>query len=272
MWKVFWLRGERMPMFGTEAEGFTSCKQWHVNKCSIIVLLLLNVVEDVEQIYKLYWQRANRSKECAEKSLSEWKTGTENHDGGKNHENHVLFSPSIYSALSRTLSLRHVSSLLFATGQNGLIPCWIMFVCNASFFYPEIAAVVDFVFSEIFPSMLFFLARKLALFAALFMHTIQFNLSLVINKTMSTAEKYARISHILGGSGGWVSTPLAKTDNESMRREKMMRRMKHWKNANEWKMEKWCCKKWWKNFDRDCVVIENANIRERKKNFSLTSR
>lgn len=142
-------------------------------------------------------------------------------------------------------------------------------VCMQCFlFYPEIAAVVDFVFSEIFPSMLFFLARKLALFAALFMHTIQFNLSLVINKTMSTAEKYARISHILGGSGGWVSTPLAKTDNESMRREKMMRRMKHWKNANEWKMEKWCCKKWWKNFDRDCVVIENANIRERKKLFA----
>lgn len=34
-----------------------------VNKCSIIVLLLLAVAEDVEQIYKFYWKRANGESE-----------------------------------------------------------------------------------------------------------------------------------------------------------------------------------------------------------------
>lgn len=58
-----------------------------VNKCTIIVLLLLAAVEDVEQIYKLYWKRANGKEE-----KNEWKTWAKNHcNVQKNAErrNHV---------------------------------------------------------------------------------------------------------------------------------------------------------------------------------------
>lgn len=84
-------------------EGFTSCKQWHVNKCSIIVLLLLNVVEDVEQIYKLYWQRANRSKECAEKKFEWVKNGNwKSRRWKKPWESRTFFSIYLFRSLAHS--------------------------------------------------------------------------------------------------------------------------------------------------------------------------
>lgn len=224
-----------MPIFGTE--GFTACKQWHVNKCSIIVLLLLDVVEDVEQIYKLYWQRANRSKESGKKVW--WSEKRELEITTVEKGMRITYFPpsSIYSALSRTLfpgMCRHYIFPMVKTGWS-LVGSWLYAMlpffgnCCCCWFCFERNFLVDALF----------FARKLALFAALFMHTIQFNLSLVINKTMSTAEKYARISHITGGLEGCicvgVSMPLAKTDNESMRREKMMRSIEKMPTNGKWK-------------------------------------
>ena len=92
-------------------------------------------------------------------------------------------------------------------GQSGFIPCWFVFVrvcvyeCEWFFILREKSPVaILFVF-------------ELALFAALFMHTIQFNLSLVINKTMSTAEKYALISFAL---------PRINNEHERAMRQEMM--------------------------------------------------
>lgn len=70
------------------------------NKCSIIVLLLLNVVEDVEQIYKLYWKRANGSKKFEWVKNVNWKS--RQWKKGKKctiraHWNHVFFFRSICS-------------------------------------------------------------------------------------------------------------------------------------------------------------------------------
>lgn len=147
-----------------------------VNKCTIIVLLLLAVVEDVEQIYKLYWKRANGRK----KSWTEWKTWAKNHCNVQKKcgtkESRIILGMCCRCFLFHLSELVHVSvkilhffSVLFYT----------------LFQQPNI---------PIFSSLILQSALVLALFAASFMHTIQFNLSLVINKTMSTAEKYARIS------------------------------------------------------------------------------
>lgn len=58
MWKVFdWKDGSVFfRLFDSQSDST-------VNKCSIIVLLLLAVAEDVEQIYKFYWKRANGESE-----------------------------------------------------------------------------------------------------------------------------------------------------------------------------------------------------------------
>lgn len=78
------------------------------NKCSIIVLLLLDVVEDVEQIYKLYWKRAKRLKKFLNETKNvNWKSRQWEKVWTRSHWNHV--ECSFFLSL---LGL-HLLSLLF---------------------------------------------------------------------------------------------------------------------------------------------------------------
>lgn len=145
-----------------------------VNKCTIIVLLLLAVVEDVEQIYKLYWKRANGRRKKVEPS------------GKRELKIIAMYKKTRNERITYNFGHR----CFFSICQN-----WFMFLWKFCNFFP---VLVYTLFQQpnipIFSSLILQSALVLALFAASFMHTIQFNLSLVINKTMSTAEKYARIS------------------------------------------------------------------------------